>query len=151
MNRFTSICFLLCIHAVFCFPGQAGMAEAQSNSALVGTPHFVEWKAPGVEHAYGLPETKVHEKGALTINSGGLTFKGKSGSHSIPRSALLAVSTGSERVELWGIKGRILRMAIPNGGGLAAAGVMHHKVNMLSVEFKDPRDGYHAAVFYLPA
>ena len=151
MSRFTGICFLLCFHAGFFIPGQAGMLEAQPNSALVGTSHFVEWKAPGVEHAYGLPETKGHEKGTLTINSGGLTFTGKSGSFSIPRSALLAVSTGSERVELWGMKGRILRMAIPNGGGLAAAGVMHHKVNMLSIEFRDPRGAYHAAVFYLPA
>ncbi len=151
MNRFTGICLLLCFHAGFCIPGHAGMVEAQSNSALLGTPHIAEWKAPRVEHAYGLPETKVHDKGALTINSGGLTFTGKSGSYSIPRSALLAVSTGSERVELWGMKGRLLRMAIPNGGGLAAASVMHHKVNMLSVEFRDPRDGYHAAVFYLPA
>jgi hypothetical protein len=48
------------------------------------------------------------------------------------------------------MKGRILRMAIPDGGGIAAAGVMHHKVNMLAVEFRDPRNGYRAAVFYLP-
>jgi hypothetical protein len=151
MNRITGICLLLCFHAGFCILGHAGMAEAQSSSAIAGTPHIAEWNAPRVEHAYGLPETKVHDKGTLTINSGVLTFTGKSGSYSIPRSALLAVSTGSERVELWGMKGRILRMAIPNGGGLAAAGVMHHKVNMLSIEFRDPRDGYHAAVFYLPA
>lgn len=151
MSRFTGICFLLCFHIAFCIPGHAEMAEAQTNRALIGTSHLVEWKAPRVEHADGLPETKAHDKGTLTINSGGLTFTGKSGSYSIPRSALLAVSTGSERVELWGMKGRLLRMAIPNGGGLAAAGVMHHKVNMLSVEFRDSRDGYHAAVFYLPA
>jgi hypothetical protein len=41
-------------------------------------------------------------------------------------------------------------MAIPNGGGLAAAGVMHHKVNELTVEFHDARGAYHGAVFYLP-
>src|SRR5579859_7499129 len=151
MNRFTGIFLFLCFHAGLCIPVHAGMAEAQSNSALVGTAPIAEWNAPRVEHAYGLPETKVHDKGALSINSGGLTFAGKSGSYSISRSSLLAVSTGSERVELWGMKGRILRMAIPNGGGLAAAGVMHHKINMLSIEFRDPRDGYHAAVFYLPA
>ncbi|SRR6266568_196821 len=152
MNRLTGICLLLCFHAGFCIPSLAGIAEAQTSSQLDGTrPPIAEWKAPKVEHAYGLPETKAHQKGTLTINSGGLAFSGNSGSYSIPRPALLAVSSGNERVELWGMKGRILRMAIPNGGGIAAAGVMHHKVNMLSVEFKDPRDGYHAAVFYLPA
>jgi hypothetical protein len=49
------------------------------------------------------------------------------------------------------MKGRLLRMAIPNGGGIAAAGVMHHRVDMLTVEYVDGRSGYHAAVFYLPA
>jgi len=117
----------------------------------VTRPSIAEWTSPKVEHAYGLPEIKAHQKGTLTINSGGLTFTGKSGSYNVPRSALVAVSSDNERVELWGMKGRLLRMAIPNGGGIAAAGVMHHKVNMLSVEFKDLRNGYHAAVFYLPA
>jgi len=42
-------------------------------------------------------------------------------------------------------------MAIPNGGGIAAAGVMHHRVDMLTVEFSDNKGGYHAAVFFLPA
>ncbi len=152
MNRSTGICLFLCFHAAFCIPSHAGIAEAQTDSPLDGTRHLIaEWTAQKVEHAYGLPETKANEKGVLTLNSGGITFTGKSGSYSVPRPALLALSTGNERVELWGMKGRILRMAIPDGGGIAAAGVMHHEVTMLSVEFKDPRDGYRAAVFYLPA
>jgi hypothetical protein len=42
-------------------------------------------------------------------------------------------------------------MTIPDGGGLAAATVMHHRVDMLTVEFNDGRGGTHAAVFFLPA
>jgi len=152
MNRLTGTCFFLCLHVAACIPNCVGIAEAQTSGASeVTRPLIAEWTSPKVEHAYGLPETKAHQKGTLTINSGGLTFTGKSGSYNVPRSGLLAVSSDNERVELWGMKGRILRMAIPNGGGLAAAGVMHHKVNMLSVEFKDLRNGYHAAVFYVPA
>src|SRR5260370_15713721 len=112
MNRLTGICFLLCFHAAFCIPSHAGIAEAQTSSPLDGTrPPIAEWKAPKVEHAYGLPETKTHQKGTLTINSGGLTFTGKSGSYSIPRPALLAVSTGNERVEVSAMNGRTLRCA----------------------------------------
>src|ERR1022692_4650300 len=48
------------------------------------------------------------------------------------------------------MKGRLLRMAIPDGGGLAAAGVMHHRVDMLTIEFNDSTGGYHGSVFYLP-
>ncbi len=42
-------------------------------------------------------------------------------------------------------------MAIPEGGGLAAAAFMHHRVDMLTVEFNDGRGGKHGAVFFLPA
>jgi hypothetical protein len=41
-------------------------------------------------------------------------------------------------------------MMIPDGGGLAAAAVMHHRVYDLTVEFHDSRGAYHAAVFVLP-
>ncbi|MCU1249105.1 MAG: hypothetical protein JWQ49_2134 [Edaphobacter sp.] len=42
-------------------------------------------------------------------------------------------------------------MTVPDGGGLAAAAVMQHRVDMLTVEFNDLRGGNHAAVFFLPA
>lgn len=104
-----------------------------------------------VQHAYGLPDTKKNEKGTLTVNSDGQTFTAKSSSSSVQRRSILAVSAGNQRVELWGMKGRLLRMAIPDGGGIAAAGFMHHRVDMLTVEFNDSRGGYHGAIFYLPA
>jgi hypothetical protein len=84
------------------------------------------------------------------MDNTGLTFSGKSGRYTIAWSKMTAVSNGSERVELWGTAGRLVRMAIPNGGGLAAAGVMHHKVTELTVEFHDPKGAYHGAVFFLP-
>jgi hypothetical protein len=62
----------------------------------------------------------------------------------------MALSAGNERVELWGIKGRLLRMAVPDGGGVALATVMHHRRDMLTVEFLDSQGGYHGAVFFLP-
>jgi hypothetical protein len=42
-------------------------------------------------------------------------------------------------------------MTIPDGGGLAAAAVMQHRVDMLTVEFNDSRGGNRDAVFFLPA
>lgn len=104
-----------------------------------------------VQHAYGLPGTKRNDKGTLTVTSEGFAFAAKAGNFAIQRLSVIAVSAGNERVELWGTKGRLLRMAIPNGGGLAAAGVMQHKLDMLTVEFTDSRGGYHAAVFFLSA
>ena len=42
-------------------------------------------------------------------------------------------------------------MTIPNGGGLAAATFMHHRVDMLTVEFTDSHGSKRGAVFFLPA
>jgi hypothetical protein len=109
------------------------------------------WKSASAEHVYGFPDMKPHKKGTLTLSADALTFSGKSGNTSIQRSSVTAVSAGNQRVELWGMGGRILRMTIPDGGGLAAAAVMHHRVDMLTVEFNDSRGADHDAVFFLPA
>ena len=116
-----------------------------------GNDQTVSWQSTSVQHVYGLPDTKKNEKGRLTVNPDGLTFTTKSSRSSVPSRSIVAVSAGNQRVELWGMKGRLLRMAIPDGGGIAAAGLMHHRVDMLTVEFNDSRGGYHGAVFYLPA
>jgi hypothetical protein len=110
-----------------------------------------QWSAPQAEHIYGLPEVKPHKKGILTLGAEGLTFTGKFGTTSIPRNSITAVSAGNQRVELWGVTGRLMRMAIPDNGGLAIAAFAHHRIDMLTVEFSDGRGGTHSAVFFLGA
>jgi hypothetical protein len=131
------------------------MAIAQSTPAAESAPTSIgisiaPWTAQTVQHAYGLPELKPKAKGTMTVDNTAITFTGKSGQYAIPWAEVAAVSSGNERVELWGTTGRIVRMVIPNGGGLAAAAVMHHKVNELTVEFHDTLGAYHGAVFFLP-
>ena len=153
MTRFGKVLVLLQLHVAFCLAqgARTEFTSTKENAAPSnGNPQITAWTAPKTQHAYGLPEATAKEKGALTVNSQSLIFTGRSSRYTIPWRDITAVSTGSERVELWGTTGRIVRMAIPNGGGLAAASVMHHKVNQLTVEFHDPRAAYHAAVFYLP-
>jgi hypothetical protein len=131
-----------------------GMAQSTQTSELVSPSAQISipsWTASNVKHAYGLPELKPKVKGSLTVDDHGIAFIAKSGRYDVPWTAIAAISNGNERVELWGTTGRIVRMVIPNGGGLAAATVMHHKVNELTVEFHDTRGAYHGAVFFLPA
>lgn len=109
------------------------------------------WTTSNAIHAIGLPGAKPKEKGSLVITADTLTFTTKLNRSTLPLASVLEASAGNERVELWGIKGRLLRMAIPDGGGLAAAAVMHHRVDMFSIAFLDSHAGYHEAVFYLPA
>jgi hypothetical protein len=149
LKYLTGSLLFISLHAFICMPHSALAAVTRQGDGA--NPQRVAWQSTRVEHAYGLPDTQKNEKGTLTVDADGLTFTAKSGRASIPRSSIFAVSAGNQRVELWGMTGCLLRMAIPDGGGLAAAGVMHHRVDMLSVEFNDSRGGYHGAVFYLPA
>jgi hypothetical protein len=113
--------------------------------------HVGPWTSQKAQHAYGLPDIKPKANGTIVIDKASLTFITKASRYTIPWAQTTLVSNGTERVELWGTTGRIVRMAIPNGGGLAAAGVMQHKVNELTVDFRDARGAYHGAVFYVSA
>lgn len=144
---------LVLIQAILFLPHQAfAFAAIQPQRPVTSSrkpSSEGSWTISHAQHAYGLPEVKPKQKGTLTLDSQNITFSGKA-IYRIPRTSVIAISDGSERVEMWGMKGRLLRMAIPNGGGLAAAGFMHHKESSLTVEFRDPRGGYHAAVFVVP-
>ena len=149
MTRHTGTPLLLSLAFSLCAPSMAH--AALTSQAVEDRPQPIVWQSANVQHAFGLPDAKKSAKGTLTVTPEGLTFTTKLGRSSLQRSSIIAVSAGNQRVELWGIKGRLLRMAIPDGGGLAAAGFMHHRVDMLTVEFDDKIGGYHGAVFYLPA
>lgn len=150
MDRLYRVSSLLFLFVSTSFPGHASNAKVWAG---VRPDSSVAQVAPlnlrNVQHAYGLTDTKPKQKGTLTVDMDGVTFTGKSSKSVIPAHSIVAVNAGNQRVELWGMKGRLLRMAIPNGGGLAAAGVMHHKLGMLTIEFRDDKGGYHGAVFLM--
>lgn len=148
MDRSPGTFFVLTLPLLLTF--FSPVAYAQTAPPPSAAPSAT-WSLPKVQHAYGLPNIRANEQGTLSLDLDALTFTGKSGNTSVPRLSITAVNAGNERVELWGMKGRILRGMIPDGGGLAAAGFMHHKVGMLTVEFVDHDNGYHSAVFFLPA
>jgi hypothetical protein len=146
--------FILASLVFTCVPStlKAGSTQGVPPPSIVDiSPAGTQWTATKAEHIYGLPDIKPHKQGTLTLSADALTFTGKAGSTAIQRSAVTAVSAGNERVELWGMTGRIMRMAIPDNGGLAVAAFAHHRIDMLTVEFTDSRGGAHSAVFFLGA
>lgn len=127
-------------------PAQAVPSVAH-DSAIVQSSG---WSSTHAVHVLGMPDVKAKENGTLTITPRQLKFTGRSASSAIDLPSIVAISAGNERVELWGVKGRLLRMAVPYGGGAAFATFMHHQRDMLTVEFVDSVGRYHGAVFYLP-
>jgi hypothetical protein len=152
MKTVTGASLILFLHASFCMPTFLSAATSQpvtqDHASLAAAPL---WQSTQAEHVYGFPEIKHNKKGTLTLNADALTFTAKSGNASVLRSSVTGVSVGDQQVELWGVTGKLLRMTIPDGGGNAAAAVMHHRVDILTVEFNDGRGGNRSAVFFLPA
>jgi hypothetical protein len=143
---------ILVLFAIICSPFFLKAASSRfdiHNSPTLSTD--VLWTSTKVEHVYGLPDIKHNKTGALTLTADALSFTGNSGDASISRSSITALSAGNQRVEIGGFGMRLVRMAIPDGGGLAAAAVMHHRIDVLTVNFRDINGGRHAAVFFLPA
>ena len=116
-------------------------------------------------HIAGLPDVHRNLKGGLALTPDALIFTAKDTSGSIPRARIINVSIGDEEALAGGRKGILARMAIPAAfiplgplGGLAGAGseaafvaVTKKKVDLLTVEFTDVRQGYHGVVFELPS
>ena len=127
-------------------PAQAGRLGPSDGAAAQPSG----WSSTRAVHVLGMPDVKARENGILTITPAHLTFTAKSASSTIDLPSIVSVSAGNESVELWGMKGRLMRMAVPYGGGAAFATFMHHQRDMLTVEFVDSQGGYHGAVFYLP-
>jgi hypothetical protein len=152
MKTLTGASLALILHASFCVPTL--LSAATSQPVTQDHPNLATaavWQSTKAEHVYGFPEIKHNKKGTLTLSADALTFTAKSGNASVLRSSVTAVSAGNQRVEIWGSTGRLLRMMIPDGGGDAAAAIMHHRVDLLTVEFNGSKGGNHSAVFFLPA
>jgi len=97
----------------------------------------------------GLPGITPNTEGDLSSNGKNLYFTTEHSSIEIAKRRIIAISSGDERVETGGTTGKIARMAIPYGGGLALGAVTHKKVALLTVEFLDASGEYHGAVFVL--
>ena len=111
MSRFNGSLLFLLLHALICMPHPALAATLQAAAPADGdAPQSPAWKSSSVQHAYGLPDTKPKLKGTLAVTPDGLTFTSKSSNYSIQRRSVIAVGAGNQRVELWGMKGRLLRM-----------------------------------------
>jgi len=150
MKQILMMLLLLSIH-VLLGGGREALAAQSGLQPNGASAPAAQWNSDNVQHLYGLPDAKANEKGVLAIQTNELSFTGKSSHSAIPLGSIIAVGAGNQRVELWGVKGRILRMAIPEGGGLVAATFLHHRVDMLTVEFSDSKGAYRSAVFILPA
>ncbi|HTF63844.1 MAG TPA: hypothetical protein VK638_14240 [Edaphobacter sp.] len=102
-----------------------------------------------VVHLIGLPDAKPGIKGVLKLTPEALDFSTADIHALIPYKRITAVSVGNERMEAGGQAGNVARR-LPLGIGPAFSIASQKQVDLFTIEFRDPHEGYHGAVFLLP-
>ena len=108
------------------------------------TPGSIE-----VVQVIGLPCVKQNTKGNLKVENGSLTFASPKNICEVPAASIQDVVTGadSQRV-IGGTVGTVSRLA-PYGGGTALS-LLRSKVDIITIEYRDPNGGLHGAIFTMP-
>jgi hypothetical protein len=102
-----------------------------------------------VVHVLGLPDAKPGIKGVLKLAPDGLDFSTSDIHALIAYKRITAVSVGNQRMEAGGNAGNVARR-LPMGIGPALSVASQKRVDLFTVEFRDPHEGYHGVVFLLP-
>ncbi len=135
--------------AILIFVGSASL-YAQSNASTARS-ELGAIPSVSAKVLIGWPGVAPDTKGDLSFGTKSLSFTNERSSGEISKSRIIAVSSGDEQIETGGTTGRIARVVIPYGGGLALGAVTHKKVGLLTIEFLDTSGEYHGAVFQLKA
>jgi hypothetical protein len=100
-------------------------------------------------HLIGLPDVPASASGALKLTQQGLVFTSNQTEADISYKQISAVAVGVDRTEAGGKAGSLVRK-LPYGAGPLFALASKKQEDLLTVEYRGIRGGYHGAVFALP-
>ena len=138
---------LLAIGASFMFFPIPTRGQAAATPATAPTAAQAD-----VKLVIGGDTIKNNSEGSLSIVDDSLQFttnKAKMPKMEVKTASILDISTNEDnRQDITGAA-HLATMAIPYGGGRVLS-LFSHKVDVLTLEFKDANGGYHGTVFVLP-
>lgn len=103
----------------------------------------------GVTHVIGLEGVARDAKGTLLVDDTALRFLSSSGRADIPLAWVRDVVTGDDSQRV--VRGTLqaLSMFAPYGGGRFLS-LFRHKIDLLTIEYRDDAGGLHGVVLTLP-
>ena len=136
--------FLLAFGApLMFFPAPARSQAAGTNQAA---PSVVQ---TDVKLVIGGEKIKNNSRGTLSVEGSSLQFATAKTKVEVDASSILDISTNEDSRENITGAAKVATMAIPYGGGRVLS-LFSHRVDVLTLEFKDANGGYHGAIFVLP-
>jgi len=136
--------FLLAVGAPLMF--FSAPARGQAAGTAQAAPTVVQ---TDVKLVIGGEKIKNNSRGTLSVVGSSLQFATANAKVEVDASSILDISTDEDsRQDITGAA-KLATMAIPYGGGRVLS-LFSHKVDVLTLEFKDANGGYHGAIFVLP-
>jgi hypothetical protein len=97
----------------------------------------------------GLTGVKQNAKGTLKVDTGNLQFVSGKTSADITAASIQDVVTGDDTQRSVGGTVGVISMAAPYGGGRFLS-LFRKKIDTLTVQYRDPGEGLHGAIFTMP-
>jgi len=135
--------FLLAVGAALMFSPLR--ARGQSAGTSPAAPSLAQ---TDVKLVIGGDKVKNYSVGTLSIVGSSLQFATSKTKAEVEASSILDISTNEDSRQDIAGAAHIATMAIPYGSGRVLA-LFSHKVDVLTVEFKDPSGGFHGTIFVL--
>ena len=97
----------------------------------------------------GLEHIRHNAKGKLTVEGDALQFVTEKGTAKIPVASIIDVFAGKDDQQmLHGLGGSAVKAGVPYGGGRVLS-LFSHEIGVLTVEYRDEKNGWHGAIFTL--
>jgi hypothetical protein len=140
--RIAGIVFLalfFCVSAATVFSGQTSTTGSTDSTSV-----------PDVKCVIGLKDIKPNSTGIITVKGDSVGFEQGKKKGEIKVAQIQDIFLGNEsRQDVSGLGGTAVKAAIPYGGGRILS-LFSHKVEVMTIEFRDADGGFHAAIFVLP-
>jgi hypothetical protein len=108
-------------------------------------------KATPATHVLGLEHIKRGEKGRLAVVDKTLRFESGASTAEVSIPSIQDVFTGEESQELVrGKTGIVVELAMPYESSRVVSLLASHKIDILTVEYRDSNGGLHGVIFTLP-
>jgi hypothetical protein len=121
-----------------------GQQPEPSPASTVGT-------VPDATHVLGLENIKRGAKGSLTLAGNTLRFDVGTATAEVSIASIQDVFTGQDSKQAVGGKtGTVVKLAMPYGSGRALSLFGSKKIDVLTLEYRDPNGGLHGVIFTLP-
>lgn len=141
LQRNLRTCFLLVVI------GTLGYAQSPNRTPPLASSSY-SYSAEA-KLLVGFQDIPSGARGRLAITPSNVTFTSSSVTGRLLRGQISDVFVGDERVETGGIAGKVARIATPFGGGEILGTITQKQVGLLTINYRDNRDGLRSTVFEL--